>query len=114
MIALTLASVPEVYLNLYSGFVFDALPGIWREVFKWPVAERMRRFRDPSLRKQLAADAATVPPEAALVAMARLPSYTVVSVTAENNKKYEGRTIAALARCRALDWSSCARVGWAI
>jgi N-acyl-D-aspartate/D-glutamate deacylase len=38
--------------------------------------------------------------------MARLPSYTVVSVTAENNKKYEGRTIAAIAaekRCEPID-----------
>jgi N-acyl-D-aspartate/D-glutamate deacylase len=77
--------------------VFDALPGIWREVFKWPVAERMRRFEDPSLRGQLAADAASVPPDAALVAMANLPNYTVVSVTAEKNKKYEGRMIAAIA-----------------
>jgi N-acyl-D-aspartate/D-glutamate deacylase len=97
VIALTLASTPAVYMNLYTGFVFDALPGLWREVFKWPVAERIRRFKDPALRKQLAADAATVPAEAALVAMARLPSYTVVAVTAENNKKYEGRTIAAIA-----------------
>jgi N-acyl-D-aspartate/D-glutamate deacylase len=106
VIALTLASVPEVYMNLYTGFVFDALPGLWREIFKWPVAERIRRFRDPALRKQLAADAATVPAEAALVAMARLPSYTVVSVTAENNKKYEGRTIAAIAaerHCEPID-----------
>jgi N-acyl-D-aspartate/D-glutamate deacylase len=97
VIALTLASTPEIYMNLYSGFVFDALPGIWREVFKWPVAERMRRFEDPSLRGQLAADAASVPPDAALVAMANLPNYTVVSVTAEKNKKYEGRMIAAIA-----------------
>ncbi len=97
VIALTLASTPEIYMNLYSGFVFDALPGIWREVFKWPAAERMRRFEDPSLRRQLAADAASVAPDAALVAMANLPNYTVVSVTAEKNKKYEGRTIAAIA-----------------
>jgi N-acyl-D-aspartate/D-glutamate deacylase len=97
VIALTLASTPEVYMNLYTGFVFDALPGIWREVFKWPVAERMRRFKDPALRRQLAADAATVPSDAVLVAMARLPNYTVVSVTAEKNKKYEGRKIAAIA-----------------
>ena len=58
-------------MNLYTGFVFDALPGMWREVFKWPVAERIRRFREPALRKQLAADAATVPAEAALVAGTR-------------------------------------------
>ena len=32
-----------------------------------------------------------------MVAMAQLPNYTVVSVTAEKNKKYEGRTIAAIA-----------------
>ena len=97
VIALTLVSTPQIYMNLHTGFVFDSLPGSWREVFKWPVAERMRRFRDPSLRRQLAADAASVPADAALVAMAQLPNYTVVSVTAEENKKYEGRKIAAIA-----------------
>jgi len=97
VIALTLVSTPQIYMNLYTGFVFDSLPGMWREVFKWPVAERMRRFEDPALRRQLAADAATVPPDAALVAMAQLPNYTVVSVRAEENKKYEGRKIAAIA-----------------
>jgi len=97
VIALTLPCTPSVYMNFYTGFVFDALPGIWREVFKWSVAERIQRFRDPSLRKQLSADAATMPAGAALEAMAQLPKYTVVSVTAEKNKKYEGRTIAEIA-----------------
>jgi len=97
VIALTLPCTPTVYMNLYTGFVFDALPGVWREMFKWPVAERIQRFGDPSFRRQMAADAAKVPAGAAMEMVAQLPNYTVVSVTAEKNKQYEGRTIAEIA-----------------
>jgi N-acyl-D-aspartate/D-glutamate deacylase len=97
VIALTMPCTPNVYMNFYTGFVFDALPGIWREVFKWPVAERIQRFRDPSVRKQMAADAVNMPAGAVMEFIAQLPNYTVVSVTAEKNKKYEGRKIAEIA-----------------
>ncbi len=97
VIALTMPCTPDVFMNFYSGFVFDALPGIWREVFKWPVAERLRRFGESSLRRQMAADAANIPAGSAMEAMAQLPNYTVISVTAEKNKKFEGRKIAAIA-----------------
>jgi N-acyl-D-aspartate/D-glutamate deacylase len=97
VIALTLPCTPAVYMNFYSGFVFDALPGVWREMFKWPVAERIQRFRDPSFRRQMAADATKMPAGSALEMVAKLPNYTVVSVTAEKNKQYEGRTIAEIA-----------------
>jgi N-acyl-D-aspartate/D-glutamate deacylase len=97
VIALTLPSTPAVYMNFYSGFVFDALPGIWREMFKWPEAERIERFKDPSFRQQMAADAAKMPAGAALEPISHLAKYTVVSVTAGKNKQYEGRTIAEIA-----------------
>jgi N-acyl-D-aspartate/D-glutamate deacylase len=66
-------------------------------MFKWPVAERIQRFGDPSFRRQMAADAAKVPAGGAMESVAMLPNYTVVSVTCEKNKKYEGRTLAAIA-----------------
>jgi N-acyl-D-aspartate/D-glutamate deacylase len=96
VIALTLPCTPAVYMNFYTGFVFDALPGIWREVFKWPVAERIQRFTDPALRNRMAQDA-TMPAGSALERMGNLPKYTVVSVTAEKNTRHEGRTIEDIA-----------------
>lgn len=97
VIALTMPTTPDVYINFYTGFVFDALPGIWREVFKWPVAERMQRFRDRAVRKQMAADAVDMPPGAVMEFIAKLPNYTVVSVTAEKNKAYAGRKVSEIA-----------------
>jgi N-acyl-D-aspartate/D-glutamate deacylase len=97
VIALTIPCTPELYMTFKQGFVFDSLPGVWREIFKWPVAERMHRLREPELRRQMAADAASVPEEATMLFVARLGTYRVVSVTEETNKGYEGRTVNEIA-----------------
>ncbi len=97
VIALTIPCTPEVYMTFKQGFVFDSLPGIWREIFKWPLAERMERYRDPELRRQLAADAGSVPEEAVMQFVSRLGNYRIVSVTAEANKPYEGRVVSDIA-----------------
>ena len=97
VIALTIPCTPEVYMTFKQGFVFDSLPGMWREVFRWPVAERMERFCDPALRQQLAADAASVPEESIMLFVSRLGHYRIVSVTAEANRSYEGREVREIA-----------------
>ena len=43
---------------------------MWREIFKWPLDERMERLRDPALRQQMADDAATVPPDSMIAFVA--------------------------------------------
>lgn len=50
--ALTLPSLSEQRLNLFSGFIFDSLPG-WDGIFKLPIPERMVAFADPVTREQL-------------------------------------------------------------
>jgi N-acyl-D-aspartate/D-glutamate deacylase len=97
MIALTVPCTPELYVNLFTGFVFDSIPGVWREVFKLPVAERIEKFRDPAFRKQLVADAATVPDESNMSVVARIDRYTVIAAKTEKNKKYEGRHVGDIA-----------------
>ncbi len=101
VIALTIPCTPEVYLTFKQGFVFDSLPGVWREVFKWPLAERMERFRDPELRRQMAADASSVPEGAVMMFVSRLGNYRVVSVTNEASKPYEGRVVGEIAKAEA-------------
>lgn len=98
VIALTIPCTPEVYMNFKTGFVFDSLPGIWREIFKLSVEERIERFRDPELRQKMADDAASVPNESIMIFVSRLGTYRVVSVTAEKNKKYEGRLTGDIAK----------------
>ena len=98
VIALTIPCTPEVYLTFKQGFVLDSLPGVWRDVFKLSLAERMERFRDPELRRQLAVDAASVPDDAVMVFVARLANFRVVSVTNEANKPYEGQIVGEIAK----------------
>ena len=100
VIALTIPCTPEVYMTFKQGFVFDSLPGVWREVFKWPVAERMERFRDPELRRQMAADAASIPEGAVMEFVSRLANFRVVSVTSEANRDYAGQVVGEIAKAR--------------
>ncbi len=95
VIALTLSCPTVVYMNLKSGQTFDAMPGLWREVFKWPVEQRLARFADPDVRRQLAADLASV--SGGMEVISRIEAYTVVSTPSARNKSYEGRRIGAIA-----------------
>ena len=97
VIALTLPCTPDVFMTFKQGFVFDSLPGVWREIFKWPVAKRMERLLDPALRRQMAQDAASVPDDAIMVFVARLANFRVVSVLNEASKSCEGRTVGEIA-----------------
>jgi N-acyl-D-aspartate/D-glutamate deacylase len=97
VIALTVPCTPELYVNLLTGFVFDSNPGIWRHIFKWPVAERIERFSDPKLRRQMAADAASVPSSSAMFVVADIASYRVVAVHSAKNKAFEGCSIGEIA-----------------
>ena len=97
VIALTIPCTPDVFMTFKQGFVFDSLPGVWREIFKWPVAKRMERFLDPGLRRQMAEDAASVPDDAIMVFVARLAKFRVVSVLNEASKACEGRTVGEIA-----------------
>ena len=97
VIALTIPCTAEVYMTFKQGFVFDSLPGIWREIFKWPMPERMERLRDPELRRQMTVDAGSVPEEAVMRFVSRLGNYRIVSVTVAANKPYEGRVVQEIA-----------------
>jgi N-acyl-D-aspartate/D-glutamate deacylase len=91
VIALTFADNPNIYLTLSVGMNFDALPGVWREIFKWPVDERIRRFREPQFRERMAQDAASLKPGAAGASFAQMDEYIFVSIQREANQHYIGR-----------------------
>ncbi|MDG2003570.1 MAG: amidohydrolase family protein [Novosphingobium sp.] len=97
VIALTIPSSLDFYLNFKTGFILDSNPGVWREIFKLSLDERRQRFADPACRKQMAEDVDTVADDAVMVFAARLAKFTVVSVEAEHNKKYEGRVVSEIA-----------------
>jgi N-acyl-D-aspartate/D-glutamate deacylase len=103
VIALTLPCTAEIYMNFNTGFLFDSNPGVWREVFKLPAAERMTKFRDPVFRRQMTADAATMPPDNMLEFTSKIDNYRVVAVTAARNKNCEGRLVGDIARERGVE-----------
>src|SRR5665811_1943008 len=96
-----------MFVNFKSGFVLDINPGIWREMFRWPVEERIRRLRDdPALRQRLKDDLKEVDPTSMLAFISRIDTFVVRTVIAEKNKKYEGRVVGDIARegnCHPLD-----------
>lgn len=76
IMALNVAANASVRLNLYSGFVFDSLPG-WETVFRLPVAERIELFKNPEKRRELEAGAASRT-EGMGAMLARFERFTVV------------------------------------
>jgi N-acyl-D-aspartate/D-glutamate deacylase len=50
--ALTLPGRSEQRLNLWTGFIFDSLPG-WDQLFAMPVQARMEALHDPGMRDRL-------------------------------------------------------------
>ena len=94
VIALTVPATPEPHVTFHSGVTLDALPGLWREIFKVPPKERTERFKDPAVRRQLADDAASlIGTDMIREVPARLDGYKVVATVSAENKKYEGRRI---------------------
>ncbi len=95
VVALTVPQPMTVRLNLYSGFVFDALPG-WAELFQLPIAERMQALRDPAKRAQLNGDANS---EAAgpLRGLAQWGNMLIEETFESDNAAFRGRTVAEIA-----------------
>jgi N-acyl-D-aspartate/D-glutamate deacylase len=98
VIALTMPSMPGVYMNLKSGVTYDAFPGLWRKIFFVPLKERIEQLRDPEIRRQLAADIDSMTPDAAMYYIGNFAGHTVVDRPEAAKGKYEGRTIGEIAQ----------------
>ena len=98
VIALTVPSSPEQHLTFRSGVSLDSMPGLWGEIFKVPLEERIARFRDPAIRARLEADAASVIGKDRIREVAAtLGGYKVVATIVAANKCYEGRRVGDIA-----------------
>jgi N-acyl-D-aspartate/D-glutamate deacylase len=98
VIALTVPSSPEQHLTFKTGVSLDVLPGLWGEIFKVPLEARIEQLKDPTVRAQLAADAASmIGKDRIREVSARLDGYKVVATISAANKKYEGRRVGEIA-----------------
>jgi N-acyl-D-aspartate/D-glutamate deacylase len=96
VVALTVPQPMTLRLNLYSGFVFDALAG-WAPLFRLPILERMKWLADPAKRRELDAGARS---EASglLRGLANWPLMRVVETFAPQNRRFAGRTVGEIAQ----------------
>lgn len=98
VIALTVPTTPESHVTLRQGVGFDNLPGLWVEMFKLPVEQRIERLRDPAVRDRLAADAESVLGSGSILEFsARLADYNIVAVRDPSHRNYEGRCVGQVA-----------------
>ena len=94
--ALASCQPPRARCNLISGQVFEILPE-WAELLALPLGERMRRLRDPAIRKLLAASRHEHLPEA-MRAYFEWDKWTIAEAYLALNKHLEGKTLAELGR----------------
>jgi N-acyl-D-aspartate/D-glutamate deacylase len=85
--ALTIPQPITVRINLYTGFVFDALDG-WSEIFKLSVEDRIELFKNPDERRKL--DAAATNSRGAFRFVARWADMKLHAAFLPKNKHLEG------------------------
>ena len=93
VLALTVPQPITLRLNLYGGFVFDAMDG-WAELFKLSIDDRIAVLSDPEQRIELDASARARGP---MRNLAVWEDMTVHAVFNDDNKALEGRTIGDIA-----------------
>ena len=93
VLALTVPQPIHLRINLYGGFVFDALHG-WAELFQMPVPERIEVLKDPSRRRALDQSARTSGPMRNFAVWEDLRVHAAFDPA---NKHLEGRTVGELA-----------------
>jgi N-acyl-D-aspartate/D-glutamate deacylase len=93
IIALVPAASPDVIVNFRSGANLDANPGIWPDLFKWPLERRMVELRKPDVRARMQADVQSVSSDSLMKYFARFEDFRVSAVKSPDNKRYEGRTV---------------------
>jgi len=97
VIALTMPSMPGVYMNLKTGVTYDAFPGLSRKIFFVPFEERVGQLGDPAIRQQLADDLASMSEDTAMYVMGDFAGHTVVDRPEAANGQYEGRKVGDIA-----------------
>ncbi len=93
IIGLVIPNSPAARFTFRSGFVLDALPG-WREPMALAPEAKLALLSDPDQRRRLAELAAQPNP---MAHMANWGSKVIVETFHPDNKRYEGRTVAAIA-----------------
>jgi len=93
VIPLTMPDPQALRLNFASGFVYDMLPG-WAEIMALPPDRKLDALRDPAIRRRMAEGSTGGP------WWADWDDTTIAEVFAPENARWEGSTVAEVARAR--------------
>jgi N-acyl-D-aspartate/D-glutamate deacylase len=92
--ALTLPARSEQRLNLFTGFIFDSLPG-WAQVFTTPIPERITMLGNQSIREQLQRGAELAGPRRA--ELRTWEGHLIAETFDPSLKEFAGRTVGEVA-----------------
>ena len=96
VLALTVPQPMTVRINLYAGFVFDALHG-WDDFFRLSIPDRIEVLRDPAKRAEMDANAQSE--ESGIFRfLANWANMIVDQTFSKETEKYRGRTIGEIAQ----------------
>jgi N-acyl-D-aspartate/D-glutamate deacylase len=102
VVALTMPTFADNNMSFGTYCALWLIPG-WREVLSLPEAEKTARLRDPAVRAALVAGAqGTV-----FQRFANFGRYRIGDTVAEQNRRYEGRVVADIARENGVDAGEC-------
>jgi N-acyl-D-aspartate/D-glutamate deacylase len=104
IVALTMPVLVPMTMSFGSFCALWLIPG-WGAVLDVDVDERIRRLRDPKVRRQLAASADASP--LSFTRLARFEHYVVGETFAAENRRYEGRRVDDLAAELGVDPFTC-------
>ena len=93
VLALTVPQPITLRINLYGGFIFDAMTG-WAELFQLSIEDRIKALSNPARRIELDQSARNSGP---MRNMAKWEDLTVHTTFLETNKPLEGRTVGEIA-----------------
>ncbi len=96
VVALTVPQPMTVRINLYAGFVFDALHG-WADFFRLPVSVRMEKLLDPAYRRSLDENARSEK-SGMLRALASWEIMSIDQTVAPGNARFRGRNVGEIAK----------------
>jgi len=92
--ALTIPQPITIRINLFTGFVFDALEG-WADIFKLPIEARIELLKDPEARRRL--DASATQSGGPFRGIARWSDMKLHAAFLDKNKHLEGKTMGEIA-----------------
>jgi N-acyl-D-aspartate/D-glutamate deacylase len=102
VVALTMPIFSDNNMSLGTFCAIWLIPG-WRDILELPFAEKVHKLHDPAVRTQLQANAAGT----VFARLTDFSNYRIGDTIAPENRQYEGRIVADIAKEKGIDSWDC-------